>query len=281
MNILFWNTGLTGKRTANATSIEMCLREIIEENGVDLLVLAEYSGEIDMLCNQLTVQFSPLFNTNKYIKAMINPKYKTETLMDQSRYFAIKITTVLYTLIVGMIHGVSKWRSSEEKQEMGMGDFIADISRCESDHNCTNTIVIGDFNVNPFEEACISARNLHAIPFREEVQKKRRGHPVGSRGIDKRSVPMFYNPTWKLMGRKAPPYTTYHYDSRGEPINYYWNAFDQAIVRPQLIKAFDENRLSIITATRNHALIKENGTPDEKNYSDHLPLFCVLREEYI
>jgi len=90
MNILFWNTGLTGKRMTNANAIDSCLQEIIVENDIDLLVLAEYSNAIEELCCQQTAQFLPLFNNSGYIKAIIKQKYATETLLDQSRYLITK-----------------------------------------------------------------------------------------------------------------------------------------------------------------------------------------------
>ncbi|MCL2577138.1 MAG: endonuclease/exonuclease/phosphatase family protein [Defluviitaleaceae bacterium] len=274
MNILFWNTGLNGKRVANASDINKCLREMIEENNIDLLVLAEYNSGIQSLCQQSNAQFYPLFNNSEYIKAMINHNYSIETLIDQSRYLIAKITTVSYKMVIGMVHNASKLHYDDEDQEFRMQTFHKDLCQCEEDHNCKNTIVIGDFNVNPFEKACVSARNLHAIPFREIVTQKVR------RKINDDYCPMFYNPTWKFMGKKMPPYTTYYCDRSGKAINYYWYAFDQVIVRPQLVEAFDEEKLAIITTTRNHMLIKD-GKPDKIKYSDHLPLFCVLKEKYI
>ena len=142
-------------------------------------------------------------------------------------------------------------------------------------HNCENTIAIGDFNVNPFETACISARNMHAIPFSEEVFEK------PSRVVSGEEYKKFYNPTWKLFGNSTPPYSTYYYNKAGHAINYYWNAFDQVMVRPKLMKAFDETRLRIITETKSHQLINKKGIPDKKKYSEHLPLFCTIREEEI
>ena len=274
MNILFWNTGLTNKRIKNTIEVENCLREIIVEKNIDLLVLAEYNSEIERLCLQANAQFKPLLNTSKYIKAMINHNYSIETLRDQSRYLIIKITTVSYTMIVGMIHNISKLHYGDDDQEAALATFHHDLRHLESEHNCFNTIVVGDFNVNPFEKACTSARNMHAIPFRDIVTKK------VSRKVNKKDCPMFYNPTWKFLSEQSSPYTTYYCDQTGKQVNYFWYAFDQVVIRPQLINAFDEEKLTIVTSTQNHALIKD-GKPDKIKYSDHLPLFCVLKEELI
>jgi hypothetical protein len=88
----------------------------------------------------------------------------------------------------------------------------------------------------------------------------------------------FYNPMWKFLSNEAPPYGTYFYDSGGI-VNYYWHIFDQVIMRPQLIEAFDDDSLSIVTQIGGTSLLAK-GKPD-KQYSDHLPIFFSLREEAV
>jgi len=239
-----------------------------------LVVLAEYNKNIMSLRQQGNNHFVPIYNTSGYIKAMINSKYGVvDTLRDQSLYMIVKIKSLTYTLIVGMIHNNSKLFYDDADLEMRLKEFHDDLCQCEREHNCSNSILIGDFNVNPFENACIGANNLHAIPFKEEARRT-------SRRTNSKDRLMFYNPTWKLFGNAEPPYTTYYYNRSGKNVNYYWYALDQVIIRPRLIDAFDEDKLVIIKSTKNHTLIK-NGKPDKINYSDHLPLLCSLREEII
>ena len=144
----------------------------------------------------------------------------------------------------------------------------------EKTHNCKNTIAIGDYNANPFEESCISAAFMHSTPFYEEIVDKH------TRTIQGKVYQKFYNPTWKFFGNKKAPYATYYYDNSGQMENYCWNAFDQVLIRPTLMRAFDEENLKIITETQTHSLI-DGGKPNKTAYSDHLPLFCVLKEELI
>ena len=186
----------------------------------------------------------------------------------------VKIETTYYKLLAAMIHGVSKLRSSPKEQELSIGYFNNDIIAHERGQSCKNTLVIGDFNINPFETACIGAGYMHAIPFPEEV--RRHARQVGGAEYAK-----FYNPTWKFLGNRAAPYSTYHYDNSGKVDNFYWNVFDQVLIKPSLIPAFDESKLGIVTKTKNHVLVKENGKPDKEKYSDHLPLFCAIKEELI
>ena len=235
---------------------------------------------INELCNFVNLRSKVQYNDIQNIsgrgktKGLINRKYSSESIMEESRYQIIKITTSYYELLVAMIHNLSKRDYSEETQRELLGRFHHDIAEQETVHKCRNTIAIGDFNVNPFEIACISAGSMHAIPYREEASVR------PERIVAGKSRLKFYNPTWKFFGNSTIPYTTYYKDKSGDAMNYYWNAFDQVMIRPELIEAFDESQLRIIGTTKNHVLLK-NGKPYRTNYSDHLPLFCVLREELI
>jgi len=153
-------------------------------------------------------------------------------------------------------------------------EFHHDIRIKETEHKCNNTIAIGDFNVNPFDTLCISASVMHGIPYRDEVINK------PDRIVRKNRYEKFYNPTWKFFGIAEAPYTTYYYDMSGYAANYYWNAFDQLMIRPALVESFDENKFKIIKKVGNHLLLKDQ-KPDKISYSDHLPLFCSFKEESI
>ena len=89
----------------------------------------------------------------------------------------------------------------------------------------------------------------------------------------------FYNPSWKFLESSKIPYTSYRYDT-SDLVDYYWNMFDQVIIRPRLIKAFDYEHFSILAKTQHHELIL-NEKPNINNYSDHLPIFCKFKEEKI
>ena len=275
LNILFWNVN----KKDNDKIVE-CILSMIAENNVDLLVLAEYGENIQTLCNLANIasksQYKVIAGNGgcEKIKGIVNNKYGIECLFEQSRYMLVKIATVSYTMILAMIHNADKRNFSESTRQQVLGYFHDDISNVEELHQCNKTVAIGDFNSSPFDLGCISSNCMHAIPFADEVAK------YHTRIVQGRSFKKFYNPTWKLFGNSEPPYTTYRYDDSSNADNYYWYALDQVMVRPLLIDAFDEYALKIITHAGNHCLTK-NGRPDKDNYSDHLPLFCTLKEELI
>lgn len=274
MNILFWNTY---KNNAKG-NIDKCLIDFIFEKQCDIIVLAEYEDNVKSICDMINSlckeEYIPIPNYGgcERIKGIINKKYKTESINEQSRYQIIKIQTTSYKLLVGMIHNISKLRNSEEEQKEILRLFHNDICKEEENHKTKNTLVIGDFNSNPFEASCISASIMHAIPYAEEVKKT-------TRIIQNQVYHKFYNPMWKLFGRCEEPYATYYYNN-SKMINYYWNMFDQVIFRPELINSFIDDSLTIVTNTKNHDLLNGN-KPNKKYYSDHLPIYCTLKEENI
>lgn len=275
LNILFWNTDkLKAKNNING-----CLSELISAKDCDIVILAEYTDNIRPLCGLINIlskdEYMPIPNNGgcEKIKGLIKKKYNIEVIREQNRYQIVMIRTTFYKLIVAMIHNISKLTSSKDEQAENLRIFHQDICAEEKTHQTKNSIIIGDLNVNPFEPACIAANLLHAIPFIEEVTNP-------TRIVQGKIYQKFYNPMWKFYGNQKMPYTSYYHDNSGKHINYYWNAYDQVVIRPELINAFEDDLLSIITETANHKLLKNN-KPDKENYSDHLPLFCTLKEEKI
>jgi len=277
MNILFWNTD----KLKNKNNINNCLIELIVEKDCDIVILAEYTDTVRNLCASINIEskedYAPIPNNGgcEKIKGIIKKKYNNvELIKEQVNYQILMIKTTHYKLIVAMIHNISKRNPVEEEQKENLRILHNDVRDAEEKHKTKNSIIIGDFNVNPFENACIAANTLHAIPFIEEVK-------TPDRIVQGRTYEKFYNPMWKFYGNREMPYTSYYHDNSGKMINYYWNIFDQVIIRPELIHAFDDDVLNIITETANHKLLMKDKKPDRNNYSDHLPLFCSLKEENI
>jgi hypothetical protein len=77
---------------------------------------------------------------------------------------------------------------------------------------------------------------------------------------------------WAHFGdrREGPP-GTYYYE-RSELVNYYWNTFDQVMVRPDLVDRFDREGVRIMTKIGETSLLLDDGRPNKRDSSDHLPL---------
>jgi len=119
--------------------------------------------------------------------------------------------------------------------------------------------------MNPFETGLVSAAGLNASMSREVVSR-------GSRTVQGREYPFFYNPMWAHFGDAVTTTAgSYFYDA-GEHVNYYWHIFDQVMFRPDLAASFDPKLVRIVTTCGATSLVRPDGRPDHALYSDHLPL---------
>ena len=269
MEIAFWNVNKN-------KDIDLLLKDLIQENSIDILILAEYDGNIENLCKIINTgnsKFRTLSNIGcDKIKGVINSKYHQEQLFAATRYSIIGIKTTCFKIILSMIHAEANPRADDDDRQATFITFNNDILACEERFNTNNTIITGDLNSNPFDKSIIGISSLHAIPYKEETKRSTRSK-LGT------EYKKFYNPMWRLLGAKTPPYGTYYYSS-SNAINYYWHTFDQVILRPCLLPAFEDESLRIITQIKDVTLLKNNYVPN-KDYSDHLPIIFRIQEEKI
>jgi hypothetical protein len=93
-----------------------------------------------------------------------------------------------------------------------------------------------------------------------------------TRTVQGRDYRFFYNPMWNHFGDAGCETAgSYFYDA-SEHVNYYWNLFDQVLLRPELAERFDPNRLMVVKSTGSRSLVRPDGRPDQSAGSDHLPL---------
>lgn len=265
MKYLFWNTHKNEK-------INSVLCDLIIENGISIVVLAEYVADLDELIelldiNGISMQQYPTIGCDR-IHILGEVGLCVETHLHADRW---SIQVLNSEIILCCVHLNSQiYSDNAEKREMDIEQIVGDIQRCESELITKNTIIVGDFNVNPYDKSCISARYFHAIPVYEESKRE-------SRIVSGKETYMFYNPMWNFFGDFHEPYGTYYHGS-SDTINPYWNVYDQVIIRPALRKRFVDKSLRIITETVQTSLLDGKRHPD-REISDHLPLVFEIKEE--
>ena len=263
MKYLFWNTH-------NNSDINDILCELIVENDISMVCLAEYTAKADELIKKLSVQnvnmmeYGSCSERIKMFGEAKNIQYRTDT--DHAVIRIINNKDILCC-----VHLNSKIYSSHEYiREIHMDQIISDIQGVEQELQSENTIVVGDFNINPYDSSLVNAKYFHGIPIYEEAKRK-------SRVIAGKEFYMFYNPMWNLLGDAQEPYGTYYY-AGNDPINTYWNIYDQVLIRPALRERFVVDSLKIIKETQTRFLLDNNGHPNKK-ISDHLPIVFEIKEE--
>lgn len=263
MKFLFWNT--QRNKDINGT---IC--ELIVEHGISFVVLAEYSADVNELLGLLAyhnVSMSEFGNCSERITILgqvqsIEPRTDTDHAI---------IRIINKKDILCCVHLNSKiFSGHEEYREILIEQIINDIRNVEQELGTENTIVVGDFNLNPYDTSLINARYFHGLPVYTDAKRK-------SRTVAGKECYMFYNPMWNFLGDFKQPYGTY-YHGGNDAVNTFWNIYDQVIIRPALKERFVNESLKIITETETRFLLNNRGHPDKK-ISDHLPIVFEIKED--
>jgi endonuclease/exonuclease/phosphatase family metal-dependent hydrolase len=143
------------------------------------------------------------------------------------------------------------------------------LRQFESKRGHERTVVVGDFNLNPFDDGLIGASGFHSLMTRSLTRE------WNGRVVQGTERPAFFNPMWQfLTDRGSRPSGTLYFDAP-RPINPYWHTPDQVLVRPGLVDRLVEVQV-LETDGIDSLLDARSGRPDETNGSDHLPLLFRL-----
>lgn len=264
MRYLFWNT----HRNEQINSV---LCELVCENKASIVILAEYTAAIDELLTMLATcgvkmkRYCSICPRITLLGTVDNVELRTDT--DHTTIQIVNGKDILCC-----VHLNSKLHTNHEGyREILIESIIRDIQEIEDDLGTENSIIVGDFNINPYDTSCIDARFFHGIPVLAEAERK-------TRSVAGKEFRMFYNPMWNFLGDYTSPYGTYYCNTSGIQ-NTYWHIFDQVIIRPALKNRFVKESLKILTETSTRYLLDHNGHPD-KGISDHLPIFFEIKEEH-
>lgn len=262
MKYLFWNT-------YQNKDINDILCELIIENDISMVLLAEYVADANELVEKLTSQNTEM---REYVSCSerIRMFGKVENVEGRLDTDHSVIRIINNKDILCCVHLNSKIYSGHEgHREILIERIIRDIYDVEQELDTENTIIVGDFNTNPYDSCLVDARYFHGLPVYEEAKKK-------TRTIAGKEFYMFYNPMWNLLGDFNQPYGTY-YHSGNDTVNTYWNIYDQVIIRPALRERFVKESLMIIKETKTRFLLDHKGHPN-KRISDHLPIIFEIKE---
>lgn len=271
MVIAFWNI--------YKKELSDMLVELVNERNVDILLLAECEEDtiLKFLIKQKKLNPNKPFYHISTGRIVLLSSYnsssfeKINTLSKSPRWdvYTVTIPTII-KLNLFCVHFHSKVNWSEDSLALECVILAKDIEMTENSSGVEDSIVIGDFNMNPYENGLVAANGLHALPDLSHIVMKPNG-----RKIDGINYKYFYNPMWNFFGDNKIPYGTHYFREPGH-ISREWNIYDQVIYRPALSKYIDNENINIIFNVAGDNLITAMNRPDKNNYSDHLPLSIEL-----
>lgn len=256
MRVLFWNTY---KKENNSL---IC--KIVRERQINIAVLTEYNDDIDDLAINSGMNKYQSIGCNKLT---ILGNYKNVEMGTQANRYSFQIVKKKYILCA--LHLPSRMSDGhQERRNLVIDMILHDLKVHEDALNSKCSIIVGDFNEDPFEAGCLAAPHFFGLPYKSSNQY---------RIIEEQKFEKFYNPMWNMFGDfKSPPGTYYYNESN--PTGTYWHLFDQVLIRPDLKNCFVEKSLEIVTKAGKYSLLDNSGHPNKK-YSDHLPIIFELQEE--
>jgi exonuclease III len=264
MKYMFWNTN-------RLTDVNAILSNIIIDLKCDVVGLAEYGDNIDDLIKSLSKMGSHYYKVKQIAcnRIIIITKFIPSKVdhFGENTYHTIKKVPhdKLGHLLIGFAHFPSKREAGDYDRLDESMKLISNIKEAEFKENNQQTIIVGDFNMNPYDDPMVAAMSIHSTASRLIAEKK-------TRIVRRTEYEMFYNPMWNLMGDSIEPPGTYFY-RKSEQVNEPWNMFDQILLRPGLVERFNFAELKILKELNRIMFVGKNGLP---NMSDHLPIYFEI-----
>jgi hypothetical protein len=268
LTFLFWNI--------NMQSLANSIVSLVEEYKVDVLILAESNiPDMDLISSLNSID-GPLFSlappglpSRLKIYSRLESRY-VKPIRD-SGWITIRhlVPPIGRNVLLVAAHLPSKLYQSEQDQILNCTRFSRIIEEAETVVGHTRTLIIGDFNMNPFEHGIVGADGIHAVSDRSIAAR-------GTRKVNGEDRRFFYNPMWNYFGDISPgPPGTYFYDT-GTQVNLYWNIFDQVLIRPELLDSFSNDNVKVVTQVGSTCRISEFERPNKSVGSDHFPIMLRL-----
>lgn len=284
LRLLSWNIGK--RKTA---LLQRALPDVLRENDVEIAILQEAYGP--WVNTALSIGYSEISypgsgvgsGVRLFLKTGMFTQFSTERLSNKKIVLVhLKKNGYPLEFNIAAVHFYSKVNNTERQQMWKNHPAILKIYDFEKNHSSnSNTILVGDFNHNPYEGNlcdpyllnCKDSRDL-IITFTKNPLSKKRA-----------SSNWWYNPMYNLMGDFD--YTTgstrvtgtyFRYSESETPM---WNLFDGFILRPTIMDRVDYKNSFIVTKTLTDTFMKPLIVrPDEslihEDLSDHLPVFFSL-----
>lgn len=266
MRFLFWNM--------NRKSLGAHLRALVDTHNLDVIILCEppegWGGLLDTLNHDRTDtkfvydhlgdEFPRRFTIFSRITSNTMEPIQTT---NHASFWAVNKPIGLLLVVV---HGPDRRNGKDADWNLFAQTTCDKIQRIEQERGHRRTIVVGDFNINPYEDGMMGANMFHAAMTSRTVKR-------GERQVQGDRYPLFYNPMWSLFGDRTPgPAGTYHHGNPGATVRY-WHMLDQLLMRRELIDSF--HSVEIVERAGRRSLLTRQGLPDGVGASDHLPLlFC-------
>jgi hypothetical protein len=268
LTVLFWTIGRRSlsRRTAR----------IADRWRVDIVFLAECDspGWVTRRLNE-AAGGARFFQATTSSRLTIFTRFIPNRLraLSETNYYSIReleaVPGLRDSLIVVAAHLPSKREVTDQNQIPDAANLSRAIAAAEDRLGHTRTLLVGDLNMNPFEFGVAAGAGLHGVMTREIAR-------LGTRTVREREYRFFYNPMWRFFGDGTPGPAGSHFYWRADEQCFFWNIYDQAMIRPALLDRFASDGVQILDSDGADSSLGSNGRPDADRGTDHLPILLRL-----
>lgn len=178
--------------------------------------------------------------------------------------------------LLASVHFPSKLAQDEVSQLQIARSYKAKLLDTATHHAATygnRLLVVGDFNMNPFDAGMVEPMGFHALGNRDQA------NPATARHYDQ--TPIFYNPCWSLLGDYYPTHADRRmggsfYYAKSASRRLFWHLFDQVVVSQEMANAFVPSSLSFVEVPTLRQEMLSGVERRLANFSDHFPLTFTL-----
>jgi exonuclease III len=264
LTFLFWNTG--------RKNLSENIARLVAQHKIDVIVLAEcplVPGNLLQTLNASQARYH-------YPEGQLCPRIQIYTSFpttvlevihyeEYSALCALQLSSGQELILVAT-HMVSQTRNKDSTVNRRVKWLADTIREFEATRGHSNTLLMGDLNLNPFDPSIIASDALHGVSTKKLAEQR-------SRRTGGRDWPFLYNPMWRFFSDATPgPPGTYFYRSNDEEC-FFWNVFDQVLLRPSLLPVWNDASLQILTTDGVVDFwTEEQGIRKGDGFSDHLPL---------
>ena len=254
MKQLFWNMG----RNNNAGLALECMRSL--EVGVAAFAECDCAVFSDSLLGDAGYRMLGLGGCDK-IKVLAADSIGVVGCYEESRFSVFVLDSDEACFVFAAAHLTDRQSSScPGRRIKEIGSMMGVVHGFETSYDIGKTIVIGDFNSNPYDEELLQPDAFNAVLFKGCLRSKTSRTWAGD------TYPCLYNPTIHWLSEDTGNYGSFYYSS--DDVGPMWNCFDQALVSP-----------SLMDAVRGYRYLRKIGDTEliakiapKKGISDHLPL---------
>ncbi|MDB5270093.1 MAG: hypothetical protein JWP58_3133 [Hymenobacter sp.] len=249
---------------------QQVLEALVQEHAFDVIVFQEASGlPLTIELNKLgyePVQLAgtdPVGTVRIFLKKNTFQQLSLTHTHDKDKKIVMvelrRYTSKAASFNVAAVHLYSKKGRSEREQLWRNHQLLLELHEWEKNVSTTNrTILVGDFNANPYEANLRDPFLLRGQESRALI-KQLQGPPLPISQWIRSALDFWYNPMWHLLGDHEPvtapsPLATarvvtgsfYFYNEGETP---FWNLYDGFMVRPALMEEVVHSALRVLVQT--------------------------------